>query len=427
MNVTQVKLEEGVDLIAVSTNKFKTSLFSVSLVVPLQEETATANALVGDVLYRGSEKYPDMEALSAATDDLYGTSLSPIVRQKGESQCISLIASMIDDRFSLDGTPILEGVTQLMGEILLHPATENGVFLKEYVESEGGNLADLIRSQINEKRGWSIHRVTEIMCQGEAYALDKYGSAEEAETMTPEALWERYQALLSEAKVVFYYGGAAEPALVEKAVRAAFAPLITPRPGTEPQCQVIASPKQEDVREETERMDVTQGKLALGFRTGGVDVNSEDYPALLVCNAIYGATASSKLFMNVREKLSLCYFAGSLLDKLKGLMVVSSGVEFANFQVARDEILLQLEHMRTGEFSDEDLVVGRNAVISSLRTLMDSQGRMEDFWFTQTIAGRLDSPEELMDRLMTVERDQVIAVAKKIQLDTIYYLTGEEA
>lgn len=427
MNVTQINLAEGVDLIAVSTNKFKTSLFSVSLVVPLQEETATANALVGDVLYRGSEKYPDMEALSAATDDLYGTSLSPIVRQKGESQCISLIASMIDDRFSLDGTPILEGVTQLMGEILLHPATENGVFLKEYVESEGGNLADLIRSQINEKRGWSIHRVTEIMCQGEAYALDKYGSAEEAETMTPEALWERYQALLSEAKVVFYYGGAAEPATVEEAVRSAFAPLITPRPGTEPQCQVIASPKQEDVREETERMDVTQGKLALGFRTGGVDVNSEDYPALLVCNAIYGATASSKLFMNVREKLSLCYFAGSLLDKLKGLMVVSSGVEFANFQVARDEILLQLEHMRTGEFSDEDLVVGRNAVISSLRTLMDSQGRMEDFWFTQTIAGRLDSPEELMDRLMTVDRDQVIAVAKKIQLDTIYYLTGEEA
>lgn len=425
MDVTQKTLADGVDLIAVSTDKFKTSIFSVSLVVPLNAGTATANALVGDVLYRGCEKYPDMEALSAAEDELYGLSITPSVRQKGESQCVSLIASFIDGKYTLDGQPLLEPAAALMGEILLRPAVENGVFRADYVKSEGANLADQIRAQMNDKRSWSIHRVTEVMCEGEAYAVDKYGFADEAEAMEPETLWARYQALLSEAKVVFYYGGSAGLDRVENAVRTAFGPLITPRPDAKTVCQVVETPKGA-VREQTDRLDVAQGKLALGFRTGGLSIHSPEFPALLVCNAIYGATASSKLFLNVREKLSLCYFASSMVDKLKGLMVVSSGVEFENFQVAKDEILAQLENVKRGSFSEEELHVGRRAVVSSLRTMLDSQSRMEEFWFTQNVAGASESPEELMARVGQVTREQVTAAAEKIRLDTVYYLTGRE-
>lgn len=425
MDVTRKTLAPGVELIAVGTDKFKTGLLSVSLVTPLDVKTATANALVGEVLYRGSEKYPDMEALSAAEDELYGAGISPLVRQKGERQCVSLVGSFIDDAYALDGKPVLEPAAALMGEILLHPAAENGVFRKDYVKSEGANLADLIRAQVNEKRSWAIHRLIEVMCEGEAYAVDKYGFAAEAETMEPEPLWARYQALLREAEVVFYYGGSAPLERVEGAIHAAFAPLLTPRERKGAVCQVQARPKA-GVRTHTDRLDVTQGQLALGLRTGGVNVRSEDYPALMVCNALYGGTASSKLFLNVREKLSLCYSVSSLLDKLKGLMVVSAGVEPANFQVAREEMLTQLKSVQDGDFTDDELQAAKLALVSSLRTMLDSHDRMEDFWLTQTVAGIGEGPERLMEQVEAATREAVQAAANKLELDTVYRLTGEE-
>lgn len=426
MDVIRKTLAEGVELIAAATDKFKTSLLSVSLVTPLDTATAAANALVGDVLYRGSAKYPDIEAISAAEDELYGLSLSPSVRQKGESQCISLIGSFIDDRFALDGKPVLEPAAELMGEILLHPATENGIFREDYVRSERANLADLIRSQINDKRSWAIHRMVDVMCEGEAYAVNKYGTAEQALAIEPEALWARYQSLLHEARVVFYYGGSASTERVEQAVRAAFGPLLTPRAGGKTECLVVPRP-QGEVRTHTDRLDVGQGQLVLGFRTGGIDVRSGEFPALSICNAIYGGTANSKLFLNVREKLSLCYFVDSLIDKLKGLMVVSSGVEFGNFRVAEEEILSQLRQVREGSFTDEELEAARRVLVSSGRAMLDSQGRMEDYWFTQAVAGLYESPEELIARLENVDREQVVAAAEKLELDTVYHLARKEA
>lgn len=425
MDVTHRELVPGVELISVSTDKFKTGTLSVSLTAPLRRETATANALLLDVLYRGSEKYPDIQAISAAEDELYGLSLSPSVRQRGEAQCMSLVGRFIDDSFALDGTPVLEGAAAFMGELLLRPAKENGVFRADYVKSEGVNLADLIRSEVNDKRAWSLHRLTEVMCEGEAYALDKFGTAEEAEQMDPAALWDRYQTLLRQAGVIFCYVGSASAERVEQAVRTAFGPLLTPRSRTLLTHNVVPAPRGA-VREQTDPMDVAQGKLALGFRAGGIDLHAPEYPALLVCNAVYGGTPTAKLFMNVRERLSLCYFASSMVNRYKGIMAVSSGVEFSNFQVARDEILAQLDKMRAGDFTGEELHAGKQALTSAYRALLDSQGQVEDFWFSQAVAGVDESPEELSKRVEAVTGEQVAAVAQKLQLDTVYYLTGKE-
>ena len=419
MDVTHRELVPGVELISVSTDKFKTGTLSVSLTAPLRRETATANALLLDVLYRGSEKYPDIQAISAAEDELYGLSLSPSVRQRGEAQCMSLVGRFIDDSFALDGTPVLEGAAAFMGELLLRPAKENGVFRADYVKSEGVNLADLIRSEVNDKRAWSLHRLTEVMCEGEAYALDKFGTAEEAEQMDPAALWDRYQTLLRQAGVIFCYVGSAPAERVEQAVRTAFGPLLTPRSRTLLTHNVVPAPRGA-VREQTDPMDVAQGKLALGFRAGGIDLHAPEYPALLVCNP------TAKLFMNVRERLSLCYFASSMVNRYKGIMAVSSGVEFSNFQVARDEILAQLDKMRAGDFTGEELHAGKQALTSAYRALLDSQGQVEDFWFSQAVAGVDESPEELSKRVEAVTGEQVAAVAQKIRLDTVYYLTGKE-
>lgn len=425
MDVTHRELVPGAELICVSTDKFKTGTLSVSLIEPLRRETATANALLLDVLYRGSEKYPDIQAISEAEDLLYGLSISPLVRQRGEAQCMSLVGSFINDSFALDGTAVLEGAADFMGEILLHPNLENGAFRADYVKSEGTNLADLIRSQVNDKHSWALHRLVEVMCEGEPYALDKYGTAEEAENMDRLALWARYRALLEEAGLVFCYVGSAPLERVEGAVRKAFAPLLTPRARTLIRHTVVPAPRGA-VRELAEPMDVVQGKLVLGLRCGGIDLRDPDYPALLVCNAVYGGTPTSKLFMNVREKLSLCYYASSMVNKYKGLMVVTSGVEFGNFQVAKEEILTQLDKMRSGDFTAEEFHAGRQALLSAYQALLDSQKQVEDYWFSQAVAGVRESPEELSRRVAVVTPEQAAAAAGRIQLDAVYYLTGKE-
>ena len=419
------RLVDGVELSAIQTDKFKTGLLAVTLTIPLSGETATAGALIPEVLSRGSRNHPDMERLSAATDALYGASLGPAVRQRGESQCVSFLSSFIDDHYALDGSAVLEPTAALMGEVLLDPVLQEGAFRRDYVESEGVNLADRIEARVNDKRGWAVFRLIQEMCAGEAYAVDKLGSAQCARSMTAERLWADYRALLSRARVNFYYGGAARLERVEDAVRRAFAPLLTGRDAPV-RCQVEAEPRG-PVRTVTDAMDVTQGKLAIGFRTGGITMASDDYPALVVCNALYGGSANSKLFLNVREKLSLCYYASSMLDKVKGLMVVSSGVEFAQFDRAQEAILDPLEAMRRGDFTQEELTAAIRTVTGSLRGRQDSQGQMEDDRLTGVLFHAAAGEDgELIKAVEAVTADQVAGAAQKLKLDTIFRLTGKE-
>ena len=419
------QLADGVELLVNRTDKFKTGLLSATLTVPLRREDATAGALIPEVLYRGSRSCPDMERLSAATDALYGASLGTGVRQRGESQCISFLCSVIDDRYAQDGSAVQEPSSGILGEVLLDPAAENGVFRRDYVKGEGANLADRIRARVNDKRSWSIFRLVQEMCAGEAYAVDKLGDAEEALSVSPEGLWADYQALLGRAKVTFYYGGSAQPERVEETVRRAFAPLIRGR-NAPVSCAVPREPSG-PVRTVTDEMDVTQGKLAMGFRTGGVTMDSTDYPALLVCNALYGGSANSRLFLNVREKLSLCYYASSLIDKLKGLLVVSSGVEFGDFDRAQEAILAQLDELRAGRFTGEERNAAIRTVVNGLRGRLDSQGQMEDDCVTKLICGvRPDDGAELIRAVERVSAEDIAQAAQRIRLDTVYRLTGKE-
>lgn len=419
------RLADGVELSVTQTDKFKTGLLAATLTIPLRADTATFGALIPEVLYRGSGHYPDMGKLSSAADALYGASLSTGVRQRGESQCVSFLSSFIDDHYALDGSAVLEPTAALMGEVLLDPVLQEGAFRRDYVESEGVNMADRIEARVNDKRGWAVFRLIQEMCAGEAYAVDKLGSAQCARSMTAERLWADYRALLSRARVNFYYGGAARLERVEDAVRRAFAPLLTGRDAPV-RCQVEAEPRG-PVRTVTDAMDVTQGKLAIGFRTGGITMASDDYPALVVCNALYGGSANSKLFLNVREKLSLCYYASSMLDKVKGLMVVSSGVEFAQFDRAQEAILDQLEAMRRGDFTQEELTAAIRTVTGSLRGRQDSQGQMEDDRLTGVLFHAAAGEDgELIKAVEAVTADQVAGAAQKLKLDTIFRLTGKE-
>lgn len=416
----------GVTLTALRTDKFKSSCLSLTLLAPMERETVTANALLPAVLRRGTGKHPDHQALAAALDELCGGTLEARVRQQGEIQCVGFVGSFLDDAFSPDGTPILEPAAALMGELLLCPVLENGVFRADYVSGEGKNQADQIRAQVNDKRQYAVRRLTQLMCADEPYGLDKLGFADEAAAITPAQLWARYQALLQSAPIALYYCGSAPVERVENALKQALRDLpqrheLTALPApVQPQAA-------ESVRSFEDAMDVTQGKLTMGWRTGGVTICSQEYPALLVLNAVFGGTTTSKLFMNVRERLSLCYYASSTLDKQKGLMIVSSGVEFDKVDRAREEILAQFDACVRGDFTQQELEAARRAVISGLTASADSQGLLELYWQTQSACGLAQKPEELACAVERVTAGQVVAAARNMRLDSIYFLKGKEA
>lgn len=426
INMRKKELKQGVSLTVVPTDKFKTSTIGINLLTPLTAESASLNALIPAVLHRGTTSYPDMERINGAMDNLYGGSIEPTVRKKGEVQCLGFVGSFIDDKYALDGSLILEGTTKLLGELVLDPTLENGMFKNEYVSGEKKNLVARIQSQMNEKRGYAQLRVIQEMCKTEPYGVDRLGDLESAQAIDGDRLWAQYQKLLKTAKVEIYYCGSASFERVEKAVMKAFNDLEDRTIDELTTGDVWSEPNHSENRVVTEAMDVTQGKLAMGFRTGGVHASADNYPALMVFNAIFGGTATSKLFLNVREKLSLCYFASSALEKFKGIMLVSAGIEFDKYLEAKDEILNQLDQCRRGNIEEWELTGAKRIIVSALTSGQDAQAHMEDFWLAQNVTNLSETQSQLAQRIEKVTMEEVVTIAKGIQLDTIYFLTGME-
>lgn len=423
--VIRRELFPGVWLRAVHTNKFKSAYLSLTLMTSLSAETAGANALIPAVLRRGTAVHPDMESLSAALDELYGGAIEPVVRKKGETQCVGFAASFLDDAYALKGERILEPAAALLGELLLNPYTQDGAFCPDYTEGEKANRIDRIRGQINDKRAYATQRLAQLMCRYEAFGVDKLGDEDSVSALTPQSLWQRYQELLNSAAVEVYYCGSAEIGRVEGALKSALAALPVNQEREDPGCEVrISAGAEPQIVEES--MDVTQGKLALGFRTGGITCWEEDYPAMAMCNAIFGGTTMSKLFMNVREKLSLCYYASSAYHRQKRLITVSSGIEFQNYQKAYDEIMAQLAAVQAGRLEDWELEGARSTLLNAYASMGDSQGKLENFYLGQAATGQEDTPELLAEQVRHVTAERIFDAMQTASLDTVYFLKGKE-
>ena len=203
--VKRTQLMPGVFLTSVNTKKFKSSLLSMTLLTPLKKETAAVNALIPYLLRRGSEAHPDLQSLSAALDQLYGGAIDPMVRKKGEIQCVGFLGGFLDDAYTLDGGGVLDQAAELMGELLLRPYTHEGVFCPDYTRQEKANLVDRIRAEINEKRQYAVNHVVEEMCREEAYGVGRLGREADVEPITPQSAWARYQELLAHSRLELYY------------------------------------------------------------------------------------------------------------------------------------------------------------------------------------------------------------------------------
>ena len=414
------ELMEGVSLTYLPARKFKTGLLSAHFLTPLDRGSAAVRALLPAVLRRGTVGSPDMGAISARLDRLYGAELDYTVRKKGECQCVGFVGSFIDDAYALGGEKLLEPVAELLGEMILAPVTRSGRFLPDYVESERDNLADAIRSIRNDKRDWADLRLLQELCTGEAYGVSRLGDEKSVEKTSPQKLYAEYRRLVASAPMELFYCGSAELSRVEDALLNALSAL--PRQGVAPVPVTEHHRPRQETRVVQEGMDVTQGKLGMGF-----SCTSDDESALLLGNLLFGGSSNSKLFLNVREKLSLCYYASSLYHRQKGLITVSSGVEFADFQPAYEEILSQLQALRQGQLEPWELDAAKGVLRSAYAAMEDSQGRLENFWLGQAIEGRSDSPEDLSQEMEETSAERIFRAMETVKLDTVYYLERKEA
>ena len=420
MEVTRTRLAEGVHLTYLPARKFKTGLLSAQFVTPLRRETASAWALLAAVLRRGTVSCPDMESLNARLDRLYGARIDYTIRKKGENQCVGFVASLIDDSFAPGRERLLEPVAELLGELICSPVTERGRFVPAYFESERVNLVDAIRSILNDKRDYADSRLLQELCGGEPYGVPRLGSEAEAEKLQPEALYRMYRELIATARLELLYSGSAPRERVEQALRSALSAL--PRRDVAELTLGRRHEARSQVLRVEEKLDVTQGKLGMGFACG-----SEDHAALLMGNTLFGGSSNSKLFMNVREKLSLCYYASSQYHRQKGLITVSSGIEFGNYQRAYDEILAQLAAVQAGQLEDWELEGARSTLLNAYASMGDSQGKLENFYLGQAATGQEETPEELAEQVREMTLERIRRAMETVRLDTVYFLRGEEA
>lgn len=417
-----LSLAPGVTLRALQTDKFKTGCFSVNFLRAHSREDAPLDALLTSVLLRGTETYPDMQSISTRLDELYGASFGTLVRRKGEVKLFGFYADFIEDEFLPEGEHVFADMVEFLEQILYHPYTEDGGFCARYVENEKLNLIHAIEASLNDKRAYATGQMLRKMCETEAYGVPRLGYAEDVVNITPAQLWAHYERSIKHCRIEIFYAGRKS---AEEAA-ALFGRVFSHREEAawEQVCTVVRTDV-EAVREVSESMDITQGKLVLGLRCG-ITADRPDYAALNLLNVVYGAGMTSKLFLNVREARSLCYYASSTFDKYKGVMLISSGIAFENYEIAKNAILEELEACKRGEISGLELEAARIQALSSLRAAMDAPARLDDFYIGQAVLPCTDIPG-LMQEVEALTVADLARAAQKLQLDTVYFLKGEEA
>ena len=422
-NFERKELTAGVYLNAIRETKFKSNLLSVRFIAPLDEKTAAKNALLFPVLLRGSENFPDIGSIRREEESVYDSDISDSVYKRGDTQILEMRMRILDNRFAIDGMDITARAVALLSDILFRPVTENGVFLEEYVESEKQMLIDDIRAQINDKRRYAMQRLSEEMFEGDVYGISELGTAEDVEAICPVCLWKQYKALMAQARVEIFAVGNFDFEALGETFRSLFS-SVERKELYKTETKPLTAAK-ETVKTVYERQNISQGKLSLGFYTG-VTVGSPDYTAMQILNAVYGAGVTSKLFLNVREKLSLCYYCGSGENGQKGYMTVNSGIEFKNEKKAADEILAQLEEIKKGNISESELRDAKLGLIDSVERIADSAGNMLLWYFGGVMNGTIITPEEKRAQIEAVTAEDLVRIAQAIRLDTYYFLCAKE-
>lgn len=418
--IQAIALRPGVTLRYQLDRRFKNSALSIQLLRPMCQEEAALNALLSAVLLRGTEQSPDLQAITQRLDQLYGASIGALVRRVGNIQTTGFYLSFLEDRFALPGDRVLEPMLRFLEEILLHPKLEHNLLCPEFVESEKKNLIATIEAERNDKRAYAATQLLRHMCQGDSFAVPRLGRREEVAAITPESLSAHYRRILHHSPVEIFYVGSAAPEQVAQLLMP-LAQALAPQPDALP----LPGPflPQIPPQEQIQTQSLAQSKLCMGFFCG-ITQHSPDFPAMLVCNAIFGGGMTSKLFVHVREALSLCYYASSAYYSSKGIVTVSCGIDAAQYQRTKEEILAQLAACQAGEITPAELTGAKEALLSSLRGIPDSTGALENYYATAAISGFSWDLPTYMEQVRRVTAEDVARVAKQLQLHSVFFLQG---
>lgn len=417
MLLKRKQMTDAASLALVETDKFKANYMSLSFATPLCRENAAYDALLPLVLTRGTANMPTMRDINLALDNLYASSVAPRCLKRGETHFFGFNAYMLDNAYAPDGCDITSGVLEILNDIINNPLKIENAFKSEYVESEKNNLCDRISAAINNKNRYAVTRCVEEMCDKEAFGIGDCGSIEEVRNITAAGLYDYYLSAIKNLSAEIFCVGRFDSS-AERAFKDIISPLKAKSPTT---AKTSVKLRADSVKRVDEDQPVKQAKLSLGYRTG-ITLDNPEHCKFTVFNEIFSSSPMSKLFRNVRERLSLAYYCHSIPEPLKGIMVVTSGIDASNRQKAEDEIARQLEAVRAGDISDDELSSAKASIINAYRELEDSPEALERWYTVRMMAGRGDSPEDAAKDILAVTKDDVASIAKGISLDTVYYM-----
>ncbi|MCD7796988.1 MAG: insulinase family protein [Clostridiales bacterium] len=418
MEFSKIQISDGVELISVPADRFKTNEISFNLALELNEDTAAANALAIFMLSRKGREYPDMQSLNRRLAGLYGAALSAAVTKVGENQVLHLDLTALDDRFSFDGESIAYDCVRLLSSLLFDPKLdENGYFYEADVEAEKRLLIEKIASEENEKRTYVLRKTEELMFTNEPYGINRYSTPERVKALTPDDVLSAWKNMLSSAKVCVTVVGNTDSERIATLLTDCFAKIK--REYKEP-VDAVFVPESKKVNKAVERIDIKQGKLVLGFRVN-MKPDNDMAPAMHSFCDIFGGGPYSKLFANVREKLSLCYYCSARYTRLKSCIMIQCGCNEENMDTAVNEILNQLEEIKKGNF-DEEFNSSKLALRDTILSVNDSPFLLEAWYSNQIADPVIKSPKDSMAENAAVTKEQVQKCASLLTLDTAYRL-----
>ena len=422
MEYNKKEIKKGIELHTIQTNKFKTNLFAIFLTTALTRENVTKDTLISAILRRGTKNSPTQEKLSKELENMYGAIFDCGLDKTGDNHVLKFYIESVNDNFLPKSEEnIFKQSLEKIIEIIFNPYIENDGFKKEYVEQEKNNIKRIIEGKIDNKASYALQRCVEEMYKDEPFGLYKYGYIEDLEKINEKNLYEYYKKLISECKIDIFVSGDINENIDQEVIDNENIKKLEQR---DPQYVKTNIKKlNEKITKEnvvTESMDVVQGKLVIGL---DIEIEDEDlkYDALIY-NSILGGTANSKLFQNVREKASLAYTASSSYLRHKNNIFINCGIEIKNYEKALDIIKKQIEDMKNGNFTQEEIDNAKKIVISTIETIKDEQDSQISYYFGQELSGNNISIEEYIKRIEKVKKEDIVNIANKVAINTIYFL-----
>lgn len=419
----RMPIGSGVHFSHLKMERFKVNYLALNLVLPLTRETITETVLVAMMLEKSTKDYPTYQLFAKKLGRMYGASAGSTVQKIGDRLVVTLNIAALDDSFALAGEALLDQSAEVLCSMLLNPMAEDGAFDAVTFALQRQSLQDAIEAEINEKRRYAIGKTVELMLAGEPGGLPRLGYLADLESLTPERAARAWERMVKTARIEIFQVGMGEQDAAVRRFEQAFAGL---RRQPQPLDETIIRRRGGELRRSVEHFEVAQSKLCLGLRT---DIRPEgpEVNAMRLLNAVLGGPPTSKLFQKVREEMGLCYYSASQYNRTKGILLIDCGVAHEDIAAAEAAILQQLDDLRAGAFTDEEMEYARLSLLNDFRSLGESPYSLASYYLGQALQGTVHTPEEECEAIRAVSREDVMAASERLELDTVYLLTAKEA